>query len=219
MFNYKNLVLFVFICLLYSFTLVSANNKQILEGVKLYIDPGHGGVDPGAIYKDLKESEINLSISMLIKNELEKNGAKVYLTRNEDIDLSESNTKNKKKSDLTKRINLINNSDCDLFISIHLNSDTSPTWHGAQTFYTKNNKENERLAFEIQKVFKEQTNTKREVKNIKNMYLFDRIKKPGVLIELGFISNPNERNLLTTKEYQQKLAEVIVQGIINYKNN
>jgi len=217
MIKYKISVLFLFIVFLYTFTFVRAKEYEpILLGKIIYIDPGHGGLDPGAIYKEIKESEINLSISKTLKEELEKYGATVYLTRNGNYDLSENNTQNKKRNDLTARSRLINESNCDMYISIHLNSDSSPTWYGAQVFYTNKNAENKKIAEIVQKLLKENLNTKREAKTIKNTYLYERIKRPGILVEAGFISNPNERYLLNKTEYQQKIANVLTKGIIEY---
>lgn len=215
--KYKISVLFLFIVFLCTFTFVNAKEYEpILLGKIIYIDPGHGGLDPGAIYKEIKESEINLSISKTLKEELEKYGATVYLTRNGNYDLSENNTQNKKRNDLTARSRLINESNCDMYISIHLNSDSSPTWYGAQVFYTNKNAENKKIAEIVQKLLKENLNTKREAKTIKNTYLYERIKRPGILVEAGFISNPNERYLLNKTEYQQKIANVLTKGIIEY---
>lgn len=215
--KYKISMLFLFIVFLCTFTFVNAEEYEpVLLGKTIYIDPGHGGADPGAIYKEIKESEINLSISKNLKEELEKYGATVYLTRSGNYDLSENNAQNKKRNDLTTRSRLINESMCDMYISIHLNSDSSPTWYGAQVFYTNKNKENQKIAEIMQKILKENLNTKREAKNIKNTYLYERITRPGILVEAGFISNSNDRYLLNKPEYQQKIANIITQGIIEY---
>lgn len=215
MIKYKLTTLFMFIMMLCTIEFVSAQ-ELILKGKIIYIDPGHGGRDPGTIYKDIKESDINLEIANELKKELEKQGAKIYLTRIGDYDLSKIDTKNHKKSDLLERAKIINESECDVYISIHLNSDTTETWSGAQTFYTNNNKQNKILATIIQNKLKETTKTTRKIKELKNMYLFDRIKKTGVLIEAGFLSNANDRYLLKTKDYQKRLAQTITEGLIEY---
>ena len=215
MIKYKLTTLFMFIIMLCTIEFVSAQELK-LKGKTVYIDPGHGGRDPGTIYKDIKESDINLEIANELKKELEKQGAKIYLTRIGDYDLSKIDTKNHKKSDLLERAKIINESECDIYISIHLNSDTTETWSGAQTFYTNNNKQNKILATIIQNKLKETTKTTRKIKELKNMYLFDRIKKPGVLIEAGFLSNANDRYLLKTKDYQKRLAHTITEGLIEY---
>lgn len=214
MYKYKITVLTIFIILLNTITQVKAETKLI--GKTIYIDPGHGGKDPGAIYKELKESNINLQIALELKQELEKNGAKVYMTRIGDYDISNINTTNHKKNDLSARAKLINESECDMFISIHLNSDPSPTWSGIQVFYTNKNKNNKEIAEITQKKFKEELKSTRKAKQIKNMYLFDRIEKPGILIEAGFISNSNDRYLLKQKEYQKRIAMTINKSIKEY---
>ena len=214
MLKYKMHILFLFIVTLCTFTFVNAE-EPILKNKTIYIDPGHGGRDPGAIYKDIKESDINLQISKYLKEELEKNGAQVYLIRIGDYDLSENNARNHKKNDLTARARLINESNCDMYISIHLNSDPSPTWNGIQIFYTDNNENNKKIAETI----KEQLKLKRKTKELKNMYLFERIKQPGILIEAGFISNPNDRYKLKQTDYQKELSKNITNGIIKYFKN
>lgn len=217
MLKYKIYVLFTFILTLCTFTFVRAE-EQILKGKTIYLDPGHGGRDPGAIYKELRESDINLEITKQVKQELETYGAKVYMTRIGDYDLSKTNTTNHKKSDLTERARLINESECDMYISIHLNSDQSPTWYGTQIFYTNKNNENKTIADIMQKKFKQNLNSQREIKQLKNMYLFDRITKPGILIEAGFISNSNDRYLLKQEQYQKQIAKTIRESIIEYLN-
>lgn len=215
MLKYKMNILFIFILTLCTFTFVNAEEQQ-LKGKIIYLDAGHGGRDPGAMYKDLKESEINLQISNELKIKLESHGAIVYQTRIGDYDISKIYTKNHKKNDLETRAKIINESDCDIYISIHLNSDPSPTWNGTQIFYTNKNEKNKELAQIIQNEFKEKLKSKREIKPLKNMYLFDRIKKPGVLIEAGFISNANDRYLLKNKEHQKKIADTITDALIKY---
>lgn len=215
MIKYKLSTLFLFILTICTFTFVRAQ-EQYLLGKTIYLDAGHGGRDPGAIYKDIKESDINLEIAKQIKQELETHGATVYMTRIGDYDLSKINTSNHKKSDLIQRAKIINESNCDVYISIHLNSDPSPTWYGTQIFYTNKNEENKTIAEIMQKKFKQNLNTKREIKQLKNMYLFDRITRPGVLIEAGFISNANDRYILKQEEHQKKIATTIRDSLIEY---
>jgi len=188
------------------------NNR--LAGKIIYIDPGHGGRDPGANYKDIKESDINLSICLILREKLEMEGATVYLTREGDYDLSSIYTSRHKKSDLSNRINLINKSNADMYISIHLNATPSSKWHGAQVFYDDVNKENKKIA----EVISNKLNTDRNISEIKGMYLNKNLKVPGVLIEAGFISNASDRKKLLDKNYQIKLSEQIVEGVIYYFN-
>ena len=213
--KYKFSTLIILIISICTITLVRADEPK-LKVRTIYIDPGHGGRDPGATYKDIKESDINLQISTILKEILENEGATVYMTRSGDYDLSTINTKNHKKSDLENRAKLINESNCDLYISIHLNSDTGSTWNGLQIFYTTKNKNNKEIADQIEKQFKNEMNMQRKSKIIKNMYLFDRITKPGILIEVGFISNENDRYKLQQEDYQKKVAITIKNSLINY---
>lgn len=208
-------MLFILILFLCTFSFVRADENDLsLLGKVIYIDPGHGGVDPGAIYKDIEEATINLEISKKITSSLEREGAIVYLTRNGDYDLSVNNAVNRKRSDLSRRGNIINRSMCDLYLSIHLNADVSSTWRGAQVFYDDINPKNEEIAKILQDVLKDDLNTTRKYKEVTDMYLHKRVTRPGVLVEVGFITNPNERYLLLQDYYQQKIAGSITRGVI-----
>lgn len=217
MLRYKICVLFLFIIGICSMSFVSANTNNLpLFGKIIYIDAGHGGVDPGAIYKDIMEKDINLSISKILEEKLSKLGAVVYLTRYGDYDLSVTNTINRKRSDLSRRGNIINRSGCDLFISIHLNAESTGVWRGAQVFYNNENESNEVFAKILQKNLKRQLNSSREYKLSNDLYLQKRVDRPGVLIEVGFLSNASDRYLLKQATYQNKVANVIADSIIEY---
>lgn len=193
------------------------NALMPLSGKIIVIDPGHGGKDPGTISNTTYESDINLAISKALEIELSKTGATVILTRDDDYDLSNPNARWRKKSDFDNRINLINNSNANLYLSIHLNYLTNSAYYGPQVFYDK--EENLNLALTIQKILNTNLNTNREIKKIPNeTYMYDKLTIPGVLIECGFLSNPEEKNKLTTEEYQQKLASLIKDAIIEYFN-
>lgn len=214
----KTYTLFLFILLICSFSFVKAKteeNDMNLLGKVIYLDAGHGGLDPGTIYKNIYEKDINLSICKKLQEILEKSGAIVYLTRYDDYDLSTSNYA-RKKSDLNNRVKIINNSKADIYISIHLNSIKSSTWSGAQVFYDDVNEKNLELANLMQKQLKTDLKTNREVKEIKDILLNRKVIIPGILIEAGFLSNPNDRYKLRQSEYQYKLAESIKRGIIKY---
>ena len=159
-----------------------------------------------------------MEISKELEDRLTKLGAIVYLTRNGDYDLSAIRTSNRKRSDLSRRVNMINNSKCDLFLSIHLNAEDTNTWRGAQVFYDDINISNKKLANILQKQFKYDLKTSRKVKKVDNLYLQRRVKVPGVLIEVGFLSNANERYLLKNKSYQIKTVNSITKGLLTYFN-
>lgn len=118
---------------------------------------------------------------------------------------------------MQNRVNLIEKSKADLYLSIHLNADTSNKWKGAQVFYDDVNSKNKKLADKLQSSFKTILGSKRKVKEISTYYMYRRIKNvPGVLLELGFLTNPNERYLLMKDSYQKKVSDAIVEGVINF---
>ncbi|MCI8444992.1 MAG: N-acetylmuramoyl-L-alanine amidase CwlD [Bacilli bacterium] len=219
MWKQKILMLVIFLVGIMGIGYVGAfQNDMPLLGKVIYLDAGHGGADPGALYKSIKEKDINLAISKKLEEELSALGAIVYQTRYGDYDLSVPYASNRKRSDLSRRGNIINDSGCDLYLSIHLNADSSLTWQGAQVFYDDINPENETIAKMMQALFKKKLYTQRKEKKVNDLYLSKRTDRPGVLLELGFLSNPNERYLLKTENYQTKLSHIITEGVVAYFN-
>ena len=213
----KIYVLFLLIITLFSISYIRAKNNTLpLFGKVIYLDAGHGGLDPGAMYGGIKEKNINLKITKKIEKNLLKMGAIVYMTRTGDYDLSAINTSNRKRSDLSRRVNIINKSNCDIFLSIHLNAEDTNTWKGAQVFYDDINKENKKIAEIFEKLFKKNLGSHRNMKKVSELYLQRRVDRPGVLLEVGFLSNANERYLLTREYYQNKIANTISNGILQY---
>lgn len=220
MFKSKIYTLTIFVLSICIFGIINTKAQELpLSNKIIYVDPGHGGIDPGTIYKDIYEKDINLDICLKLKKELENIGATVYLTRYGDYDLSTPNTSTRKKSDLNNRVRLINDSKSDMYISIHLNATSSKTWHGAQVFYDDVNEENKKIATIMQEELKNNLNTTREIDEISTMLLNRKVNVPGVLIEVGFLSNDNERYLLKQDSYQEKISKTIVNGIIKYFKN
>ena len=208
------LILSIFLCLINA---VGAKNKDLpLLSKVIYIDPGHGGADCGAYYKNIKESDVNLQISTMLMDILKKEGATVYLTRYGDYDLSIPGAWNRKRSDLSRRANIINKSNCDLYLSIHLNAEDSGILHGAEVYYDTINPDNEKIASIFQEEFKKNLNSNRGFKENSTKYLQRRVNRPGVLLEVGFLSNPSDRALLTSEVYQKRLVNVIKGGIYKY---
>lgn len=191
-------------------------NEMPLLGRLIYIDPGHGGIDVGANYKNIYEKDINLQISLLLAAALEEKGAIVQLTRHGDYDLAVPNAYLRKRSDLSQRVKMINNSNCDLYLSIHLNASQSTSWRGAQVFYNNINEKNVVIAQIFQDSFKKNLGSKRAIKEINDLYMYKRVNRPGLLLELGFISNPNERYILRQSYYQKRVVRAIAEGVLNY---
>ncbi len=194
-----------------------------LSGKIILLDPGHGGPDGGAGTSKTLEKDIALEISLKVRNYLQEQGALVIMTRETDTDLADEHTKGysrRKVEDLKKRLKIINHTDNDLFVSIHLNSIPSSRWSGAQTFYAPHFKENAKAAKFIQdELIVNLANTTRKAKPINSVYILKNAKKPGVLVEVGFLSNPNEREQLKKDTYQEKIAVSIYQGIARYFTN
>lgn len=209
----------IIICMLISIFSISKVYAQVfnytLLGKIIYIDPGHGGIDSGATYQNIYEKDINLTMSKKIEQLLVAKGATVYLTRESDMDLS-TTIKNRKRNDLTNRAKKINSSNADMYISIHLNYITNSQWKGLQIFYNNKNEENEIIANNLTNYLKEKSSNIRDPKKENIYYMYKQIKVPGVLIELGFLSNPNDRYRLTREEYQNILAENISDSIEQY---
>ncbi len=149
---------------------------------------------------------------------LRKEGAIVYLTRYGDYDLAVTNAWNRKRSDLSRRANIINRSECDLYLSIHLNAEDSGTLYGAEVYYDTINPDNKKIAEIFQKIFKDKLNSNRDYKENSTKYLQRRVSRPGVLLEVGFLSNSSERALLTNDTYQNKIVNAIKDGINIYFN-
>ena len=193
-----------------------ANNKVIV------IDPGHGGIDGGAKSENgVIEKDINLSISLKTKAALESKGYKVIMTRSEDVGLYTEGKKvrEKKIEDLGNRVKIKKENKCDAFISIHQNMFPQKNCKGAQV-WSANNEPSQKLGKIIQQKFKEEVdqNNKREAKVAKKEYkiLNDGYEGASVIVECGFLSNPEECELLGKEDYQNKIANTLVNAIDEY---
>lgn len=192
-----------------------------LAGKTIVIDPGHGGPDGGAVGKDnTTEKEIALEVSKKTRDYLQQAGAVVYLTREEDKDLAGDHVKGyskRKSEDIRNRLKFIHEKEPDFFITVHLNSLPSSRWSGAQTFYYPSFPENKHLATMIQvEIIRNLENTNRTPLPINGIYLLKYAEVPGALVEIGFLSNEEERERLKDKKYQEQMAASIYQGIIRY---
>ncbi|WP_153732632.1 N-acetylmuramoyl-L-alanine amidase CwlD [Sporosarcina obsidiansis] len=199
-----------------------------LGGVKILIDPGHGGEDGGASAEEVIEKDITLNISHEVRKLLEKKGATVSMTREKEGDAiaehapSEKfqSNRSRKFADLKLRESMANEKKPDMFVSIHVNAIPEERWRGAQVFYHPNgHPAGKQLATSIQDELSDQLkNTDREAMKITGVYLLKKVPVPAVLVETGFLSNPEERKLLADKAYQKKVAAAIVDGIVKYEH-
>ncbi|MCR6543994.1 N-acetylmuramoyl-L-alanine amidase [Dehalobacterium formicoaceticum] len=177
------------------------------------VDAGHGGIDPGAVGPaGTLEKDINLAVAKRLCDNLSQAGAIVIMTREDDQSYS-----NIKKTDLDARIALAEKHQAQVFISIQGNALKSSRWSGAQTFYHPGSKEGERLAVCIQdemgRILK---NTKRKALPHTEAYILRQLSMPTVVVEVGFISNPEEEKMLNDPQYQGKLAWAIYSGLAKY---
>ncbi|WP_426348337.1 N-acetylmuramoyl-L-alanine amidase CwlD [Alloiococcus sp. CFN-8] len=189
----------------------------------ILIDPGHGGYDGGAKSKNgTVEKNLNLSIAIKAKMELEKVGYKVFMTRDKDESLnspSGSKYSSKKVEDLTNRCNKKKEVNCDMFISIHQNTFPKGSVKGAQVWYS-NFEESKYLAKTIQECLREYLDptNKRIEKPALDSYkiLRDGYEAPSVIVECGFITNYEEEQRLKDEAYQKKIAEAIAASVNRY---
>lgn len=193
------------------------NEQKNAKNGCILIDPGHGESDPGMIGVDgLEEKGINLAISLLLRSELEARGYEVIMTRDSDKGLYDASSNNKKAQDLQRRVAMIGEKKPELSVSIHQNSYQDPAVHGPQVFYYETSEEGKKLAEAIQSSLNEKlkVDRPRTVKGNTSYYLLKRSPGTLVIVECGFLTNPDEAAKLQTEEYQKQVAEAIADGIL-----
>ena len=194
---------------------VSSGNV-VAAGKVIVIDSGHGGDDPGKIgINQAKEKDVNLKIAKKVKKRLKKEGWKVVMTREEDVMLGDAEKGNRKIHDMKARVELINKTMPAMAVSIHQNSYQEAEIHGAQVFYYSHSQDGKRMAETMQRalLMADEENT-RQAKGNDTYYLLKRTEVPTIIVECGFLSNPQEAEKLTEDGYQKKLAQAITSGII-----
>ena len=189
------------------------------------VNSGHGGFDGGAEASDgTKEKDINLIIAGRLREFLQFGGFEVIMTRKTDTGTEENSddTIGKRKvSDMKNRLEIINSNTDAVFVSVHLNKFTTSSAKGAQVFYSPNNELSLNLAESLQKsiaVTLQKENTRTVKKADKSIYLLKNATIPAVIVECGFLSNPEELSLLKNPDYQDKMAFSIYCGIMEYYN-
>ena len=175
---------------------------------KVVLDAGHGGIDSGAIGGGLFEKDINLEVTKMVEDALRKKNIYVYMVREKDATVT-----------LEERVNYSNEIDPDIFVSIHTNSTVKEDSFGLETHYFKD--DSIELAEIIHKNFASERNLKKwETKDrgmIKSrFYVINHTEAPSVLIEIGFLSNLEERAKLNKKKRKEEIADAIVEGILEY---
>jgi N-acetylmuramoyl-L-alanine amidase len=189
----------------------------------IVIDPGHGGIDGGTSKEDVVEKDINLYISLKLKTYLEQKGYTVFLTRTEDISLDELNnaSSSRHQRDLHARLDMINNSNAQIFLSIHCNCHSkNVNAKGSIVFYNNSFVQNKTLAYCLQRSLNNMVinGNKRIIHDpqVADFFLLKYSNIPGVIAEMAFISNSEERQLLKTDEFKAGLAKAIANGVDKY---
>ena len=190
------------------------------------IDAGHGGEDGGAVgVNGVYEKDLNLKIALLLEEWLRAEGIPTVLTRSEDILLYDKTSNylgQKKVQDLAARRKIAEQYENAVLVSIHMNAFPESKYAGLQVYYSQNDATSRELASEIQSCIQEHLspeNTRKIKAAGENIYLLDRLQCPAVLVECGFLSNPEECERLSNEAYQKKLTFLLSRSIVNYLNS
>lgn len=209
----------------YHFTVVKEAAREIavlapvLIDRLVVVDPGHGGPDPGVVRAGVQEKEITLAVAQRLGDFLRQGGARVILTRTEDRDLADPETpvgKGRKREDLQRRVDLANRNRADVFVSVHVNSFEEDNECGAQTFYQPGSVASRELAQAIQGALREFLGNTTRLPKAVDYFTGRTAAMPAVVVEVGFITNPQEFTLLQKPAYQSKVAFAIYAGIVRY---
>ena len=188
--------------------------KNQKDQVVIVVDPGHGGEDPGKVgINDVLEKDLNLQIAKKVKKLLEEAGIKIVMTRTND------KVPDAKKEDLNQRVQLINDTKPKLALCIHQNSYPDAKIKGAQVFYHTITPEAEDVATIVQEQLRtvDPTNT-RQIKENDTYFMLKNTQVPTIIVECGFLTNPDEAAKLTQEDYQDKLAQAICEGVVKWLN-
>lgn len=204
-------------------TTVIAEGMPIQRKHTVILDAGHGGVDGGAISSTGRpESQYNLEITLRLNDLLRLLGYNTVMIRTTDISVytKGETIAQKKMSDLKERVRIVNEQENGLLLSIHQNNFSDRRYKGAQVFYA-DTENSQKLAKTLQDAFISSINpgSKRTIRKSTGVYLMEHIQRTGVLIECGFLSNPEEEALLRSGDYQKKLCCVIAATVSNFLSN
>ncbi|HCJ11286.1 MAG TPA: N-acetylmuramoyl-L-alanine amidase CwlD [Clostridiales bacterium] len=195
----------------------------VLSGLVVAIDPGHGGFDPGVITDSgVVEADLNLAVSLKLRDILVRAGAEVFLTRTEDRDLLQPGDSQRHgsavRAELIRRVEAVKRAGADLLVSLHCNSFPSSVWRGAQTFYMPGAHPGGRfLAEAIQgELVRVTGETDRQPNGRQDIFLIRETDAPAVVVEMGFLSNPRDLALLQDPDYQHLIAMAIFFGICRF---
>lgn len=199
---------------------VSGYPRRGISGRVIVLDAGHGGIDPGAVSaKGVLEKDITLGIAQELERLLQRAAVFVVMVRRGDYDLADSSELHllhRKRQDLIRRVAIAEEAKADLYISIHANYFPSPIWSGAQTFYYEGRMEDHKLAREIQTELVKYLGPNNRLAKTGDFRVLRDTTMPAALVEVGFLSNPREAELLGQAGYQKQVAAAIFAGILRY---
>lgn len=226
LFPFKNSIIVVVCFMLILFVLSIAFSSIVVyssskyNGITIVLDAGHGGRDGGSVGANgTIEKEINLKYTLALKEKLTRAGYRVELTRKTDDGLYSPLAKNKKLSDMKERFNIIQRTNPNLVISIHMNSFRASSASGAHTYYRADDEASKTCANLIQNAFARYCDTNTDTAKVGDYYILNCSYYTAVLIECGFISNPEEEAKLNTEEYQNKIIDAICSALLLYFGN
>ncbi|WP_405357504.1 N-acetylmuramoyl-L-alanine amidase [Ruminococcus sp.] len=218
-------ILITFCLVMYSaFSNITArtDSDSLEQQPMIVIDAGHGGEDGGAEVDGVLEKDINLSIGGKLSEILRLCGCRVTEIRDEDISVYDSDAqtlREKKVSDLKRRVKIANENDNNILVSIHQNKFDNSAYSGAQLFYSSNHDDSRVLAESIRSAITSllQKDNTRELKPAgSDIYLLDNAEVPAVIVECGFLSNQEERSKLMDDDYQNEMAYAVAMGVLEY---
>ena len=217
----KNACIIVFVMIIFlltfAFSHIVAVSASGYNGITIVLDAGHGGRDGGSVgVNGTIEKEINLKYTLALKEKLVSAGYRVELTRKTDDGLYLESAKNKKMSDLNARMEIIKRANPNLVISIHMNSFSSPSAHGASTYYRSGDESGQIVSDLIQQSLNTYLGAPSTTGKVGDYYILNESYYTAVLIECGFLSNPEEERLLNTDEYLEKFVDAVYNGILLY---
>jgi N-acetylmuramoyl-L-alanine amidase len=201
----------------------SSDDVSVQSQPVVILDAGHGGMDGGAVSASgIKEKDINLAVVQYLDEMLRECGITTILTRSDDRMLTLESGGKKKMQDLRARLNIANENQNAIFVSVHMNNFTQSKYSGLQVYYSPNHADSELLAELVQNTAK--THLQKENERLckeatSSIFLLHRMKNPAVLVECGFLSNEAEAAKLATKAYQKQLAFVICASLLQHYNH
>lgn len=190
--------------------------EQPLTGLRIMLDAGHGGHFPGAIGPEgNKEKDVTLDVTLKLRDQLQAWGADVRMTRTTDSSVGPPDAT--QQQDLAARVALANAWPAELFVSVHCNSATNPAAHGTEVYISHNaSMKSQLLAREVHRDMVDQTGLRGRGVKRANFHVIRRTNMPAILVETAFISNPTEEQLLADNDFQQRMADSIASGILDY---